>query len=108
MVVATNSITRTLITTMCLTLLFALSTASRGFSAGPLPDYVIEEFGEPPAVPDAPMSPAMQFALRVAFVDSVSLGTWAENQDLALAEIPKSKDPRFAWIISDMMRFVSS
>ena len=108
MVVVTNSITRTLITTMCLALLFALSTASRGFSAGPLPDYVIEEFGEPPAVPDAPMSPAMQFALRVAFVDSVSLGTWDQNQDLALAEIAKSKDPRFAWIISDMMRFVSS
>ena len=108
MVVVTNSITRTLITTMVLALLFALSTASRGFSAGPLPDYVIEEFGEPPAVPDAPMSPAMQFALRVAFVDSVSLGTWDQNQDLALAEIAKSKDPRFAWIISDMMRFVSS
>ena len=108
MVVATNFITRTLITTMFLALLFALSTASRGFSAGPLPDYVIEEFGEPPAVPDAPISPAMQFALRVAFVDSVSLGTWDENQDLALAEIAKSNDPRFAWIISDMMRFVSS
>ncbi len=74
----------------------------------PLPDYVIEQFGTPPAVPDGPLSPAMQFALRVAFVDSVTLRTWDDNQELALAEIAASEDPRLAWLIADMMRFVPS
>ena len=71
-------------------------------------DLVIAEFGHPPDIPNAPLSPAMLFALRVAFVDSVTLGTWDKNQDLALAEIAKSKDPRLAWIITDLMRFVPS
>ena len=108
MAFATTSIPRTLIAAMFLALLLISATASRALSPDPLPDYVIEEFGQPPSVPDAPLSPAIQFALRVAFIDSVSLGTWDENQDLALAEIAKSKDPRLAWIISDMMRFVPS
>ena len=73
-----------------------------------LPDYVIAEFGAPPAVPEGPLSPAMQFAVRVAFVDSVTLSTWDENQEKALAEIAQSGDPRLAWWISDMLRFVGS
>ncbi len=77
-------------------------------STEPLPDYVIEEFGQPPAVPTGPLAPEMQFAVRVAFVDSVALSTWDENQTLALAEIAKSEDPRLVWLISDMMRFVPS
>lgn len=73
-----------------------------------LPDYVVKEYGQPPAVPQGDLSPAMQFATRVAFIDSVTLSTWDENQELALAEIAKSKDPRFVWLISDLMRFVPS
>ncbi|MEM1075536.1 MAG: DUF3179 domain-containing (seleno)protein [Pseudomonadota bacterium] len=74
----------------------------------PLPEYVIAEFGQPPAVPNGPLSPAMQFALRVAFVDSMALSTWDDNQSLALAEIAASGDPRLVWLISDLMRFVPS
>ncbi len=73
-----------------------------------LPDYVVEEFGHPPPIPEGPVSNAMQFALRVAFVDSVTLGVWDENQTQAIAEIAKSGDPRLAWIVSDMLRFVAS
>ncbi|MEM1387029.1 MAG: DUF3179 domain-containing (seleno)protein [Pseudomonadota bacterium] len=74
----------------------------------PLPDHVVEAFGTPPDVPEGPLSPAMAFAVRVAFVDSIAFTTWDENQDLALAEIAKSGDPRLVWLISDMMRFVST
>ena len=77
-------------------------------SQPPLPDYVVEEFGRPPPVPEGPLSSAMQFALRVAFIDSVTLSTWGDDQNLALAEIAQSKDPRLAWLISDLMRFVPS
>lgn len=82
--------------------------AHPALSADDLPDYVIEEYGTPPVVPDGPLSAAMQFATRVTFVDSIALSTWDENQELALAEIVNSKDPRFVWLITDMMRFVSS
>ncbi|MDJ0640843.1 MAG: DUF3179 domain-containing (seleno)protein [Paracoccaceae bacterium] len=74
----------------------------------PLPDYVIDQFGTPPEVPEGPLTNAMQFAVRVAFIDSVTLGVWDENQTLALEEIAKSGDPRLAWLISDLMRFVPS
>ena len=87
---------------------FVQSDLAHAQATGSLPDYVIEEFGQPPAVPDGPLSNAMQFALRVAFVDSVTLSTWDENQRQALAEIAKSKDPRLVWLISDLMRFVPS
>ncbi len=74
----------------------------------PLPDYVIENFGKAPAVPSGPLPPTMQFAARVAFIDSTALSVWDKNQELALAAIGKSGDPRFAWIISDMLRFVTT
>jgi hypothetical protein len=94
--------------TLLLALAFLGAVSFQAQSAEPLPDYVIEEFGTPPDVPDGDLSPAMKFAARVAFVDSVTLSTWDENQNLALAEIVKSKDPRLVWPISDLMRFVPS
>ncbi len=87
-------------------LALSLTGVTAAQAEAPLPDYVIEAFGTPPPVPEGPLSNAMQFAVRVAFVDSVTLGTWDENQEQALAEIAKSGDPRLAWIISDLMRFV--
>ncbi|WP_299500192.1 DUF3179 domain-containing (seleno)protein [uncultured Roseobacter sp.] len=108
MVSARDILPRILRIASVLALSLACSGALQAQSADPLPDYVIEEFGHPPAVPEGALSPAMQFAVRVAFVDSVTLSTWDENQELALAEIASSKDPRLVWIISDMMRFVPS
>lgn len=77
-------------------------------SAQPLPDYVVEQFGNAPQVPTGELSPAMQFAARVAFVDSTGLGAWDTNQTQATAAIGKSGDPRLVWIISDMLRFIPS
>lgn len=108
MISALGILPRTLCTGLVLVLSLLFSGALQAQSTEPLPDYVIEEFGHPPPVPDGPLSSAMQFAVRVAFVDSVALSTWDENQTLALAEIAKSGDPRLVWIISDMLRFVPS
>ena len=77
-------------------------------SSDPLPEYVVEQFGAAPPVPDGPLSPAMQFAARVAFIDSTVLSVWDKNQQQALLAIGKSGDPRLAWVISDMMRFAAS
>jgi hypothetical protein len=73
--------------------------------AAELPDYVIEEFGRPPAVPDGPLPEALQRAAQVVFVDTIEQGAWTADQQLALDEIVAAGDPRLAWPISDMMRF---
>ena len=69
-----------------------------------LPDYVIKEFGVPPAIPDGPLSPALQRALAGSLLQS----NWGSDQAAALAVVAASNDPRIAWLISDMMRFASS
>ena len=89
-----------------LTLLLANSADAQG--ARPLPDYVVKEFGQPPTVPTGPLSGDLIAAMDVAFVDSFKQSTWAEAQTAALARIMESDDPRIAWLISDMMRFVSN
>ena len=75
---------------------------------GALPAYVIAEFGAPPAVPDGPLSDTLREAIRQAFVESMAQSTWGPEQTAALEEIAASDDPRIAWLVSDMMRFVSS
>ncbi len=76
--------------------------------ADALPDYVTAQFGTPPDIPDGPLSPALQEAVEIAFIDSVTQQTWGDAQQAALTQIAQSKDPRIAWLISDMLRFVSS
>lgn len=73
----------------------------------PLPDYVIKQFGKPPAVPHGPLSKELRSAVQVAFIDSMVHSTWGRDQTIALEEISASKDPRIAWIIADFMRFIS-
>ncbi len=84
------------------------STNALALISKSLSEFIDTEFGNPPAVPDGPLSPAMQFAARVAFIDSNTLSVWDDNQEQALAAIAKSGDPRLAWIIADMMRFVAT
>ena len=83
------------------------SDALRAQSAAPLPNYVIEKFGNPPPVPEGLLSEDLRSAVKVAFVDSMAKSSWGRDQTLALVEISASKDPRLAWIISDLMRFAS-
>ena len=92
--------------------LFALalcwSDIARAQTTGALPAYVTKEFGQPPNVPTGPLSNALTAAMQAAFVDSFTQSSWADVQSAALAKIVESDDPRLAWLISDMMRFVSS
>ncbi len=88
-------------------LVLPLDTA-RAETAKQLPDYVIEKFGKPPAIPDGPLSKDLANAVKMAFIDSTTNSTWGRDQTIALAEVADSKDPRLAWIIGDMMRFITS
>lgn len=72
----------------------------------PLPDYVVEAFGQPPAdIPDGELSDDLKRALRMVFVESLENSVWGRDQMIALEEIKTSGDPRLAWVIADMMRF---
>jgi Protein of unknown function (DUF3179) len=79
---------------------------SRAQQAEPLPDYVIEQFGMPPSVPEGPLSEEVRSAVQVALVDSAAQATWGADQTVALNMISESGDPRIAWIITDLMRFI--
>ncbi|MEL6596883.1 MAG: DUF3179 domain-containing (seleno)protein [Pseudomonadota bacterium] len=97
--------------TLASPLAFAVALSLSGAGAlwaqdgAPLPDYVIAEFGAPPAIPDGPLPETVQRAVKMAFVDSVTQSTWGRDQRTALAEVAASGDPRLAWIVSDLMRF---
>jgi hypothetical protein len=75
--------------------------------AATVPDYVIKEFGKPPAIPKGPPSKDVQSAVQVAFIDGIKQSTWGRDQGIALNKIVQSKDPRLVWIISDLMRFTA-
>ena len=79
--------------------------AAKAQQASALPDHVIERFGQPPAIPDGPLSQELRDAVRVVFMDSTAQSNWGPEQQSSLQVIASSADPRLAWIISDMMRF---
>jgi hypothetical protein len=90
-----------------LALSLAWSGTVQAEAGAKLPDYVIAAFGTPPAVPAGPLSPEVRTAVQHAFIDSVTDGTWGAEQVAGLEKIAASGDPRLAWIISDLLRFVS-
>ncbi len=79
----------------------------RAQESGSLPDYVIKQFGAPPKIPTGPLSTELKSAVQVAFVDAMAQSTWGRDQGVALEQIIEANDPRVAWIISDLMRFVT-
>ncbi|MEP3524592.1 MAG: DUF3179 domain-containing (seleno)protein [Hyphomicrobiales bacterium] len=87
--------------------LFWFTTAQAQTTSQTLPDYVIKEYGKPPAIPTGPQSAELKAAMQTTFIDGITQSGWGEDQELALEIISKSSDPRIAWVISDLMRFVS-
>ncbi len=74
----------------------------------PVADFILAEYGAPPLVPSGSLSDDLKDAVKIAFVDSMTQSVWGEEQTAALAKIAASKDPRLAWIVTDMMRFIAS
>ncbi len=102
---AISSQSRIFLLGVLVTLSLVWSDALRAQDAASLPDYVIEKFGTPPPIPEGPLSEDLQAAVQVAFVDAVTQSGWGGDQTAALETIVASKDPRLAWLISDLMRF---
>ena len=70
-------------------------------------DHAIAQFGTPLVVVDGPLPDGLEAAVQVAFVESVTRGGWGEAQNVALAEVAASGDARLAWMVADLLRFVS-
>ncbi len=85
--------------------LHAQSTAAQTHQ---LPEHVIKRFGTPPDVPTGPLSEELVKALDSAFGVNLKSGRWGPEQNAAIKTISESKDPRLAWLVSDMMRIAGS
>ncbi len=83
---------------------FAMASES---ASQPLADHVIERFGNPPKVPTGELNADLQRAVDTALVNSIRDKQWGRDEEIALQEIAESGDPRLAWPISDIMRFVT-
>ena len=68
--------------------------------------HAIEQFGEPPAIPEGALSDELMQAVETAFSDSMTDSAWGPDQAIALTTIADSGDPRLVWLIADMMRFI--
>ncbi len=79
-------------------------SAATALARDALPRGSVREFGEAPAVPEGALSSEIQAALDTVFIDGVTAG-WGDEQVQGLKLISESKDPRLAWIVTDLLRF---
>ncbi len=99
---------RSLLMASVLTATVCFGPAVSAQDSSSLPAYAVDQFGQPPHIPQGRLSRELRQAVRVAFMDSLEQGSWGQDQSAALQEIAASKDPRLAWVIADLMRFVST
>ncbi len=80
-------------------------SAATSLARAALPRGSVLDFGSAPEVPQGPFSEKLKAAVEKIFIEGISSGGWGIEQNQALVEIRKSKDPRLAWILADLMRF---
>ena len=79
--------------------------ASCALAQSSTPDYVTEEFGTPPEIPQGALEPHVQEAVQVVAFKIFEEGQWGPDQSIALDQIAASGDPRLVWILADLLRF---
>ncbi len=79
-------------------------SAATALARDALPRGSVRDFGTAPAVPEGALSSDVRAALDTVFIEGLATG-WGDEQDQALKVINKSKDPRLAWIVTDLLRF---
>ena len=67
-----------------------------------LSDYVIQEFGAPPAIPNGALASNIEQALDKLVAHNLDQTTWQSNNSDSIDVLVKAKDPRVAWIIVDL------
>jgi len=88
-----------------LTVASLLSTVTVAETKTALSKHVIERFGSPPTVPEGPLGEDLHRAVASVFNEATLTTGMGRDQFLDLETIAESKDPRLAWLVSDLMRF---
>ncbi len=79
--------------------------ASQPSRAEALPDYVIEQFGTPPATPTGALPDDLQAAMDKVVQFSTAQSGWNSEDTTVFDAIAAARDPRVVWALSDIMRF---
>jgi len=86
-------------------LMFNVACAAEPKALSP---FVIELYGTPPALIDGQLSKEVENAIDTAFGENLLEQRWGTEQTNAINTLGNSKDPRVAWLISDLMRIAGS
>ncbi len=70
-----------------------------------LPDYVIAEFGTPPAIPSGALDADVLAAVNRLVRISLDQNSWNPSDRGDFVTLMASGDPRVVWILTDMLRF---
>lgn len=73
-----------------------------------LPEGEVMDFGITPAIPDGDLAPELLASLDIIFGDELADGLFIGDELEALEMLKSSEDPRVAWLIADMMRFITA
>jgi hypothetical protein len=71
----------------------------------PLPDYVVAEFGTPPAIPTGPLARPVTDALEELLALTLNQADWIPSNTAAFDTVAQAQDPRLVWTLTDMLRF---
>jgi len=82
-----------------------LASAAIAQDTPALPDYVTAEFGTPPVIPEGAIADDLQRAINRLVRISMDQNSWDPTDTVDLEVIVAAKDPRVAWVMTDMLRF---
>jgi hypothetical protein len=91
-----------------LSAILMLGSASATTDSSSLSAYVIKTYGEPPTLVQGALGEETAKAIDTAFGVNLLSHSWGAEQNAAIITLGNSKDPRVAWLISDMMRIAGS
>lgn len=94
---------RTLLTQLLILIAFTSTAVAQG--RNPLPEYVLDEYGTPPATPVGPLSETANTALDDILAIATAQSDWLADDTAAFTRLADQADPRIGWIIADMQRF---
>ena len=72
-----------------------------------LPAGEARDFGPPPAIPEGDVDAEVLAALDVIFGDNLSDGFFIGEELDAIRTVRTSGDPRVAWLLADLLRFIN-
>jgi hypothetical protein len=73
--------------------------------ASDLPEHVVAAFGAPLSIPQGQPAPALRRALGDVVEVALNQAEWDPADRLAFQTLAEARDPRTAWLLTDMLRF---